>query len=77
MGDSQISFVYQHMLDHYLHSYALYHCKNVSIAGQCIKVKLLDEMHLHVSPILLGNGIPLFDQIGAEHIKLESEKKRL
>ena len=31
-------------------------------------------MHLHVAPILLGNGIRLFNQIGAEPIKLESEK---
>lgn len=45
-----------------------------SIAGQCIRAKLLDEMHLHVSPIILGNGIRLFDKIGTEHVKLESEK---
>ncbi|WP_377558912.1 dihydrofolate reductase family protein [Ornithinibacillus salinisoli] len=45
-----------------------------SIAQQCIRAKLIDEMHLHVSPTLLGNGIRLFDQIGTEHIKLESEK---
>lgn len=44
-----------------------------SIAQQCIKAKLLDEMHLHVSPIILGNGIRLFDHMGAEQIKLESE----
>ncbi|WP_368654172.1 dihydrofolate reductase family protein [Ornithinibacillus sp. 4-3] len=45
-----------------------------SIAQQCVQAKLLDEMHLHISPILLGNGIRLFDQIGQEHIKLESKE---
>lgn len=45
-----------------------------SIAQQCIQAKLLDEMHFHISPILLGNGIRLFDQIGQEHIKLESKE---
>lgn len=45
-----------------------------SIAQQCIRAGLLDEMHLHVAPILLGNGIRLFNQLGADPIKLESEK---
>lgn len=53
--------------------------KNVSIgtatiAQQCIRARLLDEMHLHIAPILLGKGIRLFDQIGTESIKLESNK---
>lgn len=53
--------------------------KNISIgtaniAQQCIKAKLLDEMHLHVAPILLGRGIRLFDQIGSEQIKLENKQ---
>jgi hypothetical protein len=30
-----------------------------------------DEIHLHVVPVLLGAGTPLFDQLGAEHIELE------
>jgi len=52
--------------------------KNVSvgtanIAQQCIRAGLLDEMHLHVAPILLGRGIRLFDEIGDEHIKLASK----
>lgn len=45
-----------------------------SIAQQCIRAGLLDEMHLHVAPILLGKGIRLFDQIGTEQIELESQK---
>lgn len=31
----------------------------------------LDEMQLHVVPILLGQGRRLFDHLGAEHIELE------
>ncbi|GIF69233.1 deaminase reductase [Asanoa ishikariensis] len=30
------------------------------IAGQLLKADLLDEVHLHLVPILLGNGTPLF-----------------
>ncbi|PWU69129.1 dihydrofolate reductase family protein [Gracilibacillus dipsosauri] len=41
--------------------------KNISIgtahiAQQCIQEGLLDEMLLHVSPVLLGGGIRLFEQ---------------
>ena len=42
-----------------------------SIAQQCLKAKILDELHLHVAPVLLGSGIRLFDQIGTEQIKLK------
>src|SRR5690625_1398640 len=45
-----------------------------SIAGQCIKAGILDEMHLHVAPILMGNGIRLFEHIGTNQIKLESQQ---
>ena len=45
-----------------------------SIGKQCIQAQLLDEMHLHIAPVLLGKGIRLFDQIGTKFIKLESEK---
>ena len=45
-----------------------------SIGKQCIQTQLLDEMHLHIAPVLLGKGIRLFDEIGTKLIKLESEK---
>lgn len=38
---------------------------------QFLKAGLLDEMHLHLVPVLLGEGIRLFENIGAEHIELE------
>jgi dihydrofolate reductase len=32
---------------------------------------LLDEIHIHLVPILLGDGIRLFDHLGTEPITLE------
>ena len=51
--------------------------KNVSVVGaktaqQCIKAGLLDEVHLHLVPVLLGEGIRLFDYLGTQHIELEA-----
>lgn len=49
--------------------------KNVSLLGgsisrQCLKLGLVDEIVLDVEPLLLGNGISLFDGLG-EMIKLK------
>jgi dihydrofolate reductase len=43
-----------------------------SIAQQCIQARLLDELHIHLAPVLLGDGIRLFDHLGTEPIELES-----
>ena len=54
--------------------------KNVNIAGgadtvkQSIKAGLLDELEVHLAPILFGDGIRLFDQMGPERIELESTR---
>ncbi|SER22120.1 dihydrofolate reductase family protein [Piscibacillus halophilus] len=45
-----------------------------SIAQQCMKAGLLDVIQLHVSPLVLGNGVRLFDYIGDAPIKLESQQ---
>lgn len=50
--------------------------KNISISGskivqQCLKAGLLDEIQLHLVPILLGTGIRLFDDLDANPIELE------
>ncbi len=50
--------------------------KDVGVIGanlvqQCIRLGLLDEIHLDLVPVLLGNGVRLFDQT-AEPIELES-----
>ena len=43
-----------------------------SIAQQCIRAGLLDEIHVDLVPLLLGGGIRLFDHLGAGPIDLES-----
>jgi len=54
--------------------------KNVSVGGgaktaqQCLRAGLLDEMQIHLAPLLLGGGILLFDQIDAEQIQLEATR---
>jgi dihydrofolate reductase len=45
-----------------------------SIAQQCIRAGLLDELHIDLVPVLLGNGVRLFDHLGAEPIELESTR---
>jgi len=50
----------------------------VSILGgpdvirQCLAARLVDELWLHVAPVLLGDGIRLFERIGAELEPLEA-----
>jgi dihydrofolate reductase len=41
-----------------------------SISRQCLKLGIVDEIHLHVVPILLGGGISLFAGL-EERIRLE------
>jgi dihydrofolate reductase len=41
------------------------------IAQQCLTAGLLDELHLHVAPMLIGDGRRLFGRPGAGHIELE------
>lgn len=41
-----------------------------SVARQCLRLGLVDELHLDVAPVLLGDGISLFAGLG-RHIELE------
>ena len=43
-----------------------------SILQQCLSAGLMDEIHIDVAPILLGNGVRLFDHLRIEPIELES-----
>jgi dihydrofolate reductase len=49
--------------------------KDVAVAGganvvqQCLRAGLLDELQVHVAPVLLGEGVRLFD--GGERANLE------
>ena len=45
-----------------------------SIAQQCIRAGLLDEIHIDLVPVLLGGGVRFFDNLGTEPIELESTR---
>jgi dihydrofolate reductase len=51
--------------------------KDVQIAGgaeviqQYLKAGLIDEFQLHVAPMLLGDGVRLFDNLGDARLELE------
>lgn len=42
-----------------------------STAQQSLRVGLADEVDIHLVPVLLGNGLRLFEHLGAAHIELE------
>ena len=42
-----------------------------SLAQQCLRAGLLDEIHIDLAPILLGGGVPLFDGLAAKPVSLE------
>ena len=45
-----------------------------SIAQQCFRTGLLDEIHVDLVPVLLGDGVRLFEHLGAGPIELESTR---
>jgi len=51
--------------------------KDVSLAGgasvaqQYLRAALLDELQIHVVPLLLGDGVHLFDRLGIDPVSLE------
>jgi dihydrofolate reductase len=42
-----------------------------SVARQCLEAGLLDEILVCVAPVLLGDGVRLFDHAGGSNVKLE------
>jgi dihydrofolate reductase len=42
-----------------------------NIARQCLEAGLLDEVIIHVAPVLIGDGVRLFDRAGGEPVKLD------
>ena len=42
-----------------------------NIARQCLEAGLLDELIVHVAPILVGDGVRLFERIGGDPVKLD------
>jgi dihydrofolate reductase len=47
---------------------------DASLMQQCIRAGLLDEIHVDLVPVLLGDGVRLFDHLGTEPIRLESTR---
>jgi dihydrofolate reductase len=51
--------------------------RNVAVAGgadvvqQYLRAGLLDELQIHVAPLLRGDGVRLFDQLDPERTRLE------
>lgn len=42
-----------------------------STAQQCLKAGLADELHIDIMPVLLGDGLRFFHDLGMESIQLE------
>jgi dihydrofolate reductase len=42
-----------------------------NIAAQFLKLRLVDEISIHLVPVLFGSGIRLFEHLGSEHVQLE------
>lgn len=45
---------------------------STTIAQQAINVGLLDEIHIDLVPVLLGNGVRLFDHLNVAPVRLET-----
>jgi dihydrofolate reductase len=42
-----------------------------SILQQCLNAGLMDEIHIDLAPLLLGNGVRLFDHLNIDPVNLE------
>jgi dihydrofolate reductase len=45
-----------------------------SVAQQYLRAGLLDELQIHVVPVLLGDGVRLFDHLGTGQVELEATR---
>jgi dihydrofolate reductase len=43
------------------------------VAQQYVKAGMLDYLHIHMVPVLMGEGIRLFEHTGVEQIELETK----
>ena len=74
-GQSQLVFITDGIESAVLRAKTLAKDKNVGIGGasiaqQALKAGLVDELYLHIAPILLGDGVRLFEHFGDEAIRL-------
>ncbi len=47
------------------------HRGDASSVQQALRAGLLDEFHMNIAHVLLGEGVRLFDHLGSEPIQLE------
>jgi dihydrofolate reductase len=52
----------------------VYVAGGASVAQQYLKAGLLDKLQIHVSPVLLGAGVSLFDRLGIDPLRLEATR---
>jgi dihydrofolate reductase len=45
-----------------------------NVLQQYLEAGLVDEIYLHVAPVLFGQGTRLFDHIGSQHVELNLEQ---
>jgi len=74
-GKSQLVFVTDGIESAVAKAKALAQDKDVGIGGasvaqQALRAGLVDQLYLHISPILLGDGVRLFDNLGNQAIPL-------
>jgi riboflavin biosynthesis pyrimidine reductase len=43
-----------------------------NVAQQFIKLGLIDEIFIHLVPVLFGSGTRLIEDLGGEHVQLET-----
>jgi dihydrofolate reductase len=48
-----------------------------NVARQCLEARLLDEIIVHVAPVLVGEGVRLFESAGGAPIRLEALSSRV
>jgi dihydrofolate reductase len=46
--------------------------QGANVAQQLITLGLVDELFIHLVPVLFGSGIRLYEHVGSEHILLET-----
>jgi dihydrofolate reductase len=74
--DPNITFINEEVSDAVPRALAAAGGKNVgvlgaSIARQCLDAGLIDDILVHLAPVLLGDGVRLFSHPGTSPIKLE------
>ncbi|MFY9578852.1 MAG: dihydrofolate reductase family protein [Gaiellaceae bacterium] len=51
-----------------------YRGHGATLVQQYVKAGLLDEMQIHVAPVLLGGGVSLFDRLDIDPVELEATR---